>query len=225
MRNATLRASDSVDLVDEGGILTPGDARAKGARPWAPESPLAYADTLAKNQFLRQLQLERRRTDRSKSPLSIVQLRLDNRHAAQLGRIEELLELLRTSKRETDTLGCLGEDVVALVLPDTNEQGAQAFVRKIVARAEHLHLSSTTATYPDQSLDSLAAGSDALLGVDRVPRYGATDHKDDGYALKRPLDVAGSIRARPDQHQGNRAGAGTLLAPRAPFHHHRCAHR
>jgi exopolysaccharide biosynthesis polyprenyl glycosylphosphotransferase len=193
MRNATLRTSEIIDFDDQGARPNLRDARAQGA--WAPESAshFTFVDTLPKNQFLRQLHLERRRTDRSKAPLSIVQFRLDSGYAAALERVEELLQLLRISKRETDTLGYLGEDVVALVLPDTNEHGAQAFVRKIVDQAEHLQLATTTATYPDQSLDSIAAGAEVLLGRGSASWGGGEAEQRKGYALKRALDVVGSI--------------------------------
>ena len=72
---------------------------------------LRVVDVLAKHQFLRQLEREKRRTDRSKASLSIALFHLDSKKNDELGDAEALLKILRNSKRETDTLGYLGQDL------------------------------------------------------------------------------------------------------------------
>ena len=110
---------------------------------------------LSAQQFRRQLYVEKRRTDRTKSPLSLVVVRLESDANGAVPCIDELLELLARSKRETDILGCLGKDRVGLLLPHTDEQGVRAFVGSVSKRTGHLPLSIACATYPDEVFDHL----------------------------------------------------------------------
>ena len=87
-----------------------------GAKAPIEPSPDATADVahfddliLPKHHLLREMHRERRRADRSKSPLSVVIFRSEGEQHDQLDRAERLLEILRNAKRETDVLGDLGD--------------------------------------------------------------------------------------------------------------------
>lgn len=150
---------------------------------------LPLGDVLPKHHFLQQLQRERSRTDRSKTPLSIALFSSENHN----GNVAGLLDVLRTTKRETDILGYLGEDRIAILLPDTNEQGARRLTEKVVTRADKLPLSATTRTYPDQLFDSLMMENRGQ--PDLYPFFAgeAADRKQAGYLLKRTLDIVGAF--------------------------------
>jgi lipopolysaccharide/colanic/teichoic acid biosynthesis glycosyltransferase len=149
-------------------------------------------DILPKHHFLKQMEREKLRTDRSSASLSVVLFRLENRKTDRFGCVEALLRVLHQSKRETDFLGCLSEDLVALLLPDTDEEGTRGFLRKIEGQIERFHASAKSGTYPDVLFDQLlreptAAHSHPFFVVRNL------HPSDSGYRLKRVLDIGGAI--------------------------------
>jgi lipopolysaccharide/colanic/teichoic acid biosynthesis glycosyltransferase len=162
--------------------------------PWLQTSDcLPWGDVLPKHHFLQQLHRERSRTDRSKAPLSIALFTSE----CGDGSVAGLLDVLRTTKRETDILGYLGDHRIAILLPDTNAQGAQCLTEKVVTRADNLPLSATTRTYPDQVFDDLMIENhDEKPGQpDLYPFFSgeALARKEGKYRLKRALDVVGAL--------------------------------
>lgn len=149
-------------------------------------------DVLPKHRFLKQLQIEKRRTDRSKAPLSLGLFRLDSTRRPKRGNVEELMQLLHRSKRETDLLGYLGEELVALLLPDTNEEGAGGLARKISERIDGLGFSLEVGTYPDQLFEKLATYGDHASSHQDLFLDAEIDQGRTGYFLKRVVDVLGA---------------------------------
>lgn len=147
---------------------------------------------LSKHHFLRQLRLEKRRTDRSKAPLSLVLFNVDRETPEGAKQLGQLAESLRSSKRETDVLGYVAEDCVGFLLPDTSADGAHSFTRNVRARSGSLKFSTVVATYPDQVFESLTEGSHGH--VDNAPLF--IDHEQTqsrvGAWFKRALDIFGS---------------------------------
>jgi len=144
---------------------------------------------------MRQLHREKRRAERSGSPLSLAVYRTDQRNARGASNIDELLEVLHAAKRETDILGHIGDDALAVLCPDTSEDGMKGFTRKIDSEARSLSYSAVAATYPDHLFESLDSGIrdnielHALLATDSP----ATGRRD--YPLKRCLDIVGALVA------------------------------
>ena len=144
------------------------------------------------NDFLLQLRREKRRAERSKTPLSLVLYRMNGCGRDDLDR---LLEILYAAKRETDIVGHVREDQVAIVCPDTDNAGAEAFLRKIEARAAELSIIGVTATYPDHLFDALTTSNE---GLPELPASLLEDSPGSGkteYLLKRWLDIVGSLLA------------------------------
>jgi lipopolysaccharide/colanic/teichoic acid biosynthesis glycosyltransferase len=120
--------------------------------------------------------------------------RMEGEPGSDVGNIERLSAILRSNKRETDTLGYLGNDLIALLLPDTDSEGTRGFLEKIVHRSEDLPFSTITGIYPDQLFDSLLSEEDRHA-PDLYPLF-LDDSKERphcGYLLKRSLDILGSI--------------------------------
>ena len=154
--------------------------------------PLQPDDASHPNAFLLQLQREKRRAERSATPLSISVFRMDAGAAHDLDR---LLEILHAAKRQTDILGHLPDERLAVLCPDTGEDGLMEFLRKIDARATDLPFTAVGATYPDHLFDSL---SDASHRHPELPAPFLADtpgSRTNGYALKRAFDIVGSIVA------------------------------
>lgn len=149
---------------------------------------------LPQRDFLKELQRERRRADRTKAPLSIALFRYDGARGDQIMRVAELLALFRSKKRETDSLGDLDNRTIALMLPDTNSHGTEQFAKRLAARVSELQFSITTGTYPDDLFDDLLKGRLRDLAqahplfVDRRP-----GPESFGDLVKRSVDVVGAI--------------------------------
>lgn len=150
---------------------------------------------LTRSQFLNYLRLEKRRADRSRSPLSLALffLRDDGRHGEES--LRELLTSLQQSTRETDMKGWVDHDVIGLLLPDTNEQGAQTCLEKVRNGNGDLAYTLSVGTYPDHLFERLLVeetGQPDLFPLDldesRIPKASEL-------ALKRAMDVIGSLLA------------------------------
>ena len=156
---------------------------------------LRLDDVLPKHRFLKDLRRERSRTDRSKAPLSIALFDFSDRNGNALPDMRALLEFLRDAKRETDIVGYLDENLIAILLPDTDEHGARRLAQKVMNGSDNLPFSTITRTYPDQLFESLTSESQPLLDfypfvLDESNQRGETE-----YALKRTLDVIGAVAA------------------------------
>ena len=121
---------------------------------------VGVVDPLARNPFLNQLRLEKRRVDRSKAPLSMVLYRYDGRKDTVLRDVRQLLKLLRDNKRETDILGQLDSGVIAILLLDTNQDGMRRFMQKVVVQGGNLPFLSVGETYPNHLFESVLRGAE-----------------------------------------------------------------
>ena len=65
-------------------------------------------------------------------------------------------KLVARNKRETDIVGDLEHTIVSVLLPDTNEAGANRFAQKIMGHLDGSAFRTVTATYPDTVFDSLS---------------------------------------------------------------------
>ncbi|NML18980.1 sugar transferase [Azohydromonas caseinilytica] len=157
------------------------------ARPRRPE-------TLPRNDFAKQLQREKRRAERSKSPLSIVVYRLNEAvdNAAAKGDASEFLEVLHQASRETDFIGHLGDELIAVLCPDTNEQGINTYIAKVEALAGGRWFATDAATYPDQLFEGLSNGGQFRRTLQELVANDLEKTSRHGYRLKRWLDVIGA---------------------------------
>ena len=179
--------------------LPGGHAAPSSAAPAAGwHAPAADNDALPDNllsraEFLRIVQREKRRTDRSHSALSLVLVEVD---ASHVGAGTLVLSRLQALVRETDYAAAIDEGNVAVLLPDTGEAGLDSFLAKVaVERLAHV-TSVVGATYPDASFDKLVA---ERMGTPRsrhaLDQEPAAATAKPGYPTKRALDVVGSIVA------------------------------
>jgi lipopolysaccharide/colanic/teichoic acid biosynthesis glycosyltransferase len=168
-------------------------ARSPFAAPQAVRGRLAEA--LPQNDFLKDLHREMRRAERSQTALSLVLYRVDDNKAPGAQCADRLLEVLYSAKRETDFLGHVDDDMIAVLCPDTDEQGTKGFMRKIDALASDLPFTAVAANYPDDLFESLAKGTRMQPAFQPFLVSDAKAKGGSGYPLKRCLDVVGSIIA------------------------------
>ena len=150
-------------------------------------------DLLPKSHFLEQLRREERRTDRSKVPLSIALFRLDNKKRGEFSDITVVLELLKNNIRETDIPGYLGEDVIGILLPATDEKGAQEFKKRIIDRHTNPPFSIITRTYPDQLFHDLLTENRDQPDFYPLLLDDSKESNQFWYVLKRGIDIIGAL--------------------------------
>jgi exopolysaccharide biosynthesis polyprenyl glycosylphosphotransferase len=148
---------------------------------------------LPPRQFLSQVQVEKRRADRTKSPLSLVLMDVEAGNG--FAKTEELLRMLGQNKRETDILGYAGEDRIGLLLPHTGESGLQVFIGGLAARTAHLPIAIASGTYPDCVFDKLTSEPSAASGTVEQFLDEAAKISPASALAKRVLDVVGASTA------------------------------
>jgi lipopolysaccharide/colanic/teichoic acid biosynthesis glycosyltransferase len=189
-RMANVHRSVGLHAVDA------ADAEQSVVHPW--HAPSADNDSrpdglLSRTAFLRIVQREKRRTDRSHSALSLALLTIDANGGSTL---QDMLEKVSTMVRETDYFTATDDRCIAVLLPDTGEAGLSSFLDKVALSRAGQSAHSTGATYPDAAFDRLVA---ERLGTPRSRHAVESDEPSvvsmRGYFGKRALDVLGALVA------------------------------
>ncbi len=150
-------------------------------------------DILPKTHFLKRLWIEKRRSDRSKSPLSVALFYLEAEHWEFNG---YFLKLIQKKIRETDIIGYLDWNTIAIIFTDTNEDGLRQCLEKIAGQNEKALFSIKTATYPNDLFESLLSENQ-----DQPPAQGLSPLDCDDYMkyilfkefIKRGIDIVGAL--------------------------------
>lgn len=200
----TLRGLDELTRDTSGRASVAGDARRFIAAAESVPVPglsrqasldMRSDDILPKHYFLRQLEREKRRADRSKASLSMVLFRFDSTRADLHDDVDRLLGVLCRGKRETDVVGYLSDDQIAVLLPDTDAQGTIVLTRKVTARAGESGFSTVSATYPARMFEDLKAEHQTIPDANPFFLEGFAGANAAAYPLKRSLDIVGAIAA------------------------------
>ncbi len=165
--------------------------RSTSARPVHAHAQMHWHDSLLQpDKFAEVVHRETRRSERTGTPLSIVRYTIDESAADDPLHFDRLVEVLQASKRETDFLGHIGTDTLAVLCPDTDGAGAHGLIAKLTPLVSDLHVLPVTATFPEHLFESLsgntAPGGAYQLFVTAAPSVDKLGH----YPLKRALDVA-----------------------------------
>jgi exopolysaccharide biosynthesis polyprenyl glycosylphosphotransferase len=112
-------------------------------------------DILPRSHFLNFLRIEKRRVERSKAPFSLALFFLPPEERGKEESIRNFLFLLLKNTRETDIKGWVDQDVIGLLLPDTDERGAQKCVEKIANGNGDVNYFVSMATYPNLIIEKL----------------------------------------------------------------------
>ena len=194
-RNVALHAVDMAEGAEHGGVIS---AAQSIVHPQGWHAPPADNDAhpdglLSRAEFLRMVQREKRRTDRSHSALSLAVLVVDPNGGSTLAQV---LDKVSSMVRETDCVTATDDQCIAVLLPDTGEAGLRSFLDK-VALSRHTHGTHVAgATYPDAAFDRLIA---ERLGTPRSRHPADADEpsplRSHGYRGKRALDIVGAVVA------------------------------
>lgn len=154
----------------------------------------ASTSVLPRAFFLEQLHREKRRSDRSKAPLSLICYKVKGSDC--VSGHKHLLEVLATLVRETDIVGVLAMDEVAVICPDTGEDGVQRLMEKVADVSGALAYIAESATYPDRLFERhLVGGVPERPVVDWVFEDPRGDMGLGTYGVKRLVDVVGASLA------------------------------
>jgi lipopolysaccharide/colanic/teichoic acid biosynthesis glycosyltransferase len=147
---------------------------------------------LSKVHFVKQLRLEKRRAERSKSPLSIALFRFELQDDGEgLRNSKEFLNVVQSKIRETDVIGYLGNGIIGVLLPDTGENGVEDFIRKMLDGFDERSFGTITGTYPDQLFENFLKQDPDL--PEFFPFFYDLEEEDrSGPRWKRVLDLAGA---------------------------------
>lgn len=184
---------DADEISNLNASNTPDYERAFGAKRYAPErESTAYEEST----FLNQLRLEKLRAQRSGSPLSIALYRIQSEDEHLVGpNVLQLLDSLDNASRETDIIGHLGDEIIAVLCTDTDAEGLKAFVGKINAMTGGAWTPEDVATYPDELFDGLTALHRRTAEMRSLITGELIQARSSGYRLKRSIDILGALCA------------------------------
>jgi exopolysaccharide biosynthesis polyprenyl glycosylphosphotransferase len=131
--------------------------------------------------------------DRSKAPLSLALFYFQEKGESSRDVVQEFLTTLEKNTRESDIKGWVDEGVIGLILPDTDKNGMNRCVEKIVNGNGNVSYSVVTGTYPSDLIQKLLTEEKSQpnffpLDLDetaKLPGFQIT--------LKRIMDVLGSV--------------------------------
>ncbi|WP_238446948.1 sugar transferase [Azohydromonas australica] len=189
------------EVVDKADVPT----AASGEQPGNWEKPvhasfsaprLHLKSTLPTNDFHAQLFREKRLAERTKRPLSIALYRIDEQAIAndQATGADQLLEVLHQASRETDIIGHVSHDLIAVLCPDTDAAGMRAYVSKVEKITAGCWTVVDIATYPDRLFDGLETLSQLKPELHHLVVGDPGTHHG-GYRSKRALDILGAALA------------------------------
>lgn len=113
-------------------------------------------NVLCKIDFLKSLRMEKRRAERTKLPLSLAIFSLSSDGNGNIEKItKNFFEYLFQVTRETDLKGYLGNGEIALLLPDTDENGLKKCVDKVINGNGNFPVKIILGTYPDYIFQKL----------------------------------------------------------------------
>jgi lipopolysaccharide/colanic/teichoic acid biosynthesis glycosyltransferase len=187
------RPHRSAFLADGGSISSADEEATREAVVGRREDMLSRERprTLAAYDFLQQLRSEKRRADRTQRPLSLVLFRTEQ-WMVRAGQPSAVFETLHRCIRETDILGHMTDDSIAVLCPDTDREGLEGFLRKVRGHSELLSTDCSAATYPDHLFESLQFGESRAPQVHSLVRDAEEAHE---YGFKRCIDLVGAIVA------------------------------
>jgi lipopolysaccharide/colanic/teichoic acid biosynthesis glycosyltransferase len=138
--------------------------------------------------------MEKLRVDRSKAPLSIVLFSFHSNGGNGHQSREKFIASLNKNTRESDMKGWIDQDVIGLILPDTDEKGATRCIEKISNGNGNGngHYSVIKGTYPNQLFQKLLGEENPPdlfpFDIDRQKEPRKIQIK-----LKRGMDILGSL--------------------------------
>lgn len=145
--------------------------------------------------FYEKLRVEIQRSQRSKTPLSIILLTESSIPQFPVESVQGLLGKLNKIIRETDMAGYVNPNTIGVLLPYTDYTGALKISEKIKNKLTHNSFNISSSTYPNQVFESLADSGCVSPDVLALMFDDDINHSSFHLKIKRGIDVVGSILA------------------------------
>jgi len=151
--------------------------------------------------FIDRMRYEKRRADRTKAPLSIVVFDFCRNEGS--GVDLAALKAVVGKLRDTDIVGYLSEDKIAILLPDTTEAGADKVMKNIASEDAWIFNKCVVSTYPDQIYNSISSINQEAEGQDAWEQEcfdvlfieDTMELRWASLLVKRAIDILGSVIA------------------------------
>ncbi|MEW6184393.1 MAG: sugar transferase [Thermodesulfobacteriota bacterium] len=150
---------------------------------------------LSPDEFRVQLQREKRRVERSSTPLSIVLFQLNQSVLGNGYQIRTFLEAMKTRTRETDIKGWIDTRTVGAILLDTNGLGMDRCVSSIIRGNDKLISSIITGSFPDSLFEELLDESKPAPDLFIFDLDQPSSRNRVSSFCKRGLDLCGALMA------------------------------
>jgi hypothetical protein len=121
-----------------------------------------------------------------------VLLSFQDRNVENNTKTQEFLKSLQKNTRETDIKGWLENDVLGLILPDTDGRGVQKCIEKIGNGNGGLAFSVVAGTYPDDLFHKLLADESSQPNLFPINVDETEEPRKMELALKRAVDILGA---------------------------------
>ena len=121
-----------ISVAESAGLQREYPSRVNGIRP-VPEENNGKGPA---GSFLRRLQQERNRSDRNNRPFSVVLVPLTCGELETRRLVKNSIDLFSRSSRLSDTWGWYAHDRLALLLPETNEEGARRVTARLITHLQ-----------------------------------------------------------------------------------------
>lgn len=145
--------------------------------------------------FLEMLQIERLRTERTGSALSLILIDLGQGRTLNDKLSIVLLRFLHDSTRISDRLGLLDAGTIALLLPDTGLTGAHEVASHISRQTGRWYASLMVATYPHQVFEKILGRTERNVALNPILESDDYPTKPLKETIKRLMDIILSLSA------------------------------
>lgn len=123
-------------------------------------------------------------------PLSIILFYLKKKEGKEA---QEFLKILHQNTRETDIKGWVDTNIIGLILPDTDQEGARRCLEKISDKNGDGFYSSLIGSYPDNLFEKLLEKDESSPDLFPISLDDSISSKRWQLRIKRLLDIVGSI--------------------------------
>lgn len=146
-----------------------------------------------REKFLERLQFEKRRVDRSGTPLSIALFFLKDELLTDFKKLREFLVSVKLGTRETDLKGWVTGKILGLLMPDTDGPGAHRCVELLVNGQGRTLCDVQSGTYPDRLFQEILQNTGAETRLFSIEYLESIIGKPVQMLLKRWLDILGAL--------------------------------
>jgi lipopolysaccharide/colanic/teichoic acid biosynthesis glycosyltransferase len=164
-----------------------------GAVEGAIDDPLFLEGILPREEFLERLRFEKRRVDRSGTPLSMALFFLKDESLKDTRKLREFLVSIKRDTRETDLKGWVNGSILGLLMLDTSGPGAQKCVEPLVSGRNSHVCDMLTGTYPDQLFNEILEKTGAEPRIFSLESLETVSDFPFKQILKRCLDILGAL--------------------------------